>query len=278
MFDADTVRAQAAAMRQSIVTMIAKARSGHPGGSLSSADIVATLYFGGVLRYDPQHPNDPARDRFLLSKGHAAPVQYAALALAGYFERDELDRLRSLGAMLQGHPDALKTPGIEVSTGSLGQGLSICCGIAHALKMDGGDQKVFCLLGDGELQEGQVWEAAMYAAHYRLDNLVAIIDHNGLQIDGFCDEVMSLGDIAQKFIAFGWEVETIDGHEVCAIHASVTKRSESGGPRAVIAMTVKGRGVSFMENRAQWHGNAPSAEQAEQACDEIRDTLDKGDR
>ena len=269
MFNAESVRAQATKMRVHIINMLAKAKSGHPGGSLSAADIVAVLYFGGVLKHDPQNPDDPARDRFLLSKGHAGPVQYAALALAGYIDEEELNHLRSLGAMLQGHPDALKTPGIEVSTGSLGQGLSICCGMARALKMDGSSSQVYCLLGDGELQEGQVWEAAMFAAHYQLDNLTAIVDYNGLQIDGACDTVMALGDVTAKFSAFGWEAVEVDGHDIEALYTALTKPRLAGKPRVLIAKTVKGCGVSFMENLAQWHGVTPTEEQACAACDEL---------
>ena len=222
MWDRETVEAKAARMRADIVEMIAEAGSGHPGGSLSAADIVAVLYFGGILRHDSSRPDWPERDRFILSKGHAAPVLYAALAEAGYFGRDHLATLRKVGSILQGHPDSKKTPGVEVSTGSLGQGLSIAAGLAAGLR--GGDhpenvtddRTVYCLLGDGEIQEGQVWEAAMFAAHEKLGNLVAIVDHNGLQIDGACTEVMCLGDVAAKFTAFDWNVTEIDGHDVDA--------------------------------------------------------------
>jgi len=278
MFNEEYVRSQATEIRVHIVNMLAQAGSGHPGGSLSAADIVSVLYFGDVLKHSVDDPQDPTRDRFLLSKGHAAPVQYAALALAGYFDIEELNHLRTLGAMLQGHPDALKTPGIEVSTGSLGQGLSICCGMAKALKMDASPARVFCLLGDGELQEGQVWEAAMFAAHYRLDNLVAIVDHNGLQIDGRCDDVMALGDIEAKFKAFGWDTVPIDGHDVAALHRALTDAPQRGKPRVVLAKTIKGCGVSFMEDIARWHGVTPTAEQACVACDELRCGCAQGGR
>lgn len=263
-------------MRGDIVEMIGAAGSGHPGGSLSAADIVATLYFGGVLRHDPTRPEWPERDRFILSKGHAGPVLYAALAEAGYFGRDHLSTLRKLGSMLQGHPDSRKTPGVEVSTGSLGQGLSIASGLAAGLR--GGehpqnvtdDRTVFCLLGDGEIQEGQVWEAAMFAAHERLGNLVAIIDHNGLQIDGACSEVMCLGTVANKFAAFDWAVTEVDGHDVEQLHAALEAgRAHSDGPFAIIAHTVKGKGVSFMEGDAGWHGKAPSPEQVAAALAEL---------
>jgi transketolase len=275
-FDAEGVQAAAARMRYDIVEMISAAGSGHPGGSLSAADIVATLYFGGVLRHDPAQPDWPGRDRFILSKGHAAPVLYAALAEAGYFGRDHLATLRKLGSLLQGHPDSKKTPGVEVSTGSLGQGLSVAAGLAAGLR--GGavdeptldDRTVFVLLGDGELQEGQVWEAAMFAAHNGLGNLVAIVDDNGLQIDGACTEVMCLGEIASKFSAFGWNATECDGHDVEAVRAALEKaRAFTGGPSVVVARTVKGKGVSFMEDQAGWHGKAPSAEEREAALAEL---------
>lgn len=277
-FDASRVRNAAGRMRRDIIEMIAAAGSGHPGGSLSSADIVATLYFGGLLRHDPAQPEWPARDRFVLSKGHAAPVLYAALSEAGYFGHDHLATLRRLGSILQGHPDMKKTPGVEISTGSLGQGLSIAAGIAAGLR--GGelgaaepalrDRTVYVLLGDGELQEGQVWEAAMFAAHEGLSNLVAIVDENGLQIDGACNEVMCLGDVAAKFSAFGWRAFSCDGHDVDALHDAIGKaREHDGGPAVVVAKTVKGKGVSFMEGNAGWHGKAPTVEETEQAMVEL---------
>lgn len=270
-FDAALVREKAMRMRRDIVDMIAEAGSGHPGGSLSAADIVATLYFGGVLRHDPQDPAWPDRDRFVLSKGHAAPVLYAALAEAGYFGRSELATLRKLGSMLQGHPDCKKTPGVEVSTGSLGQGLSIASGLAAGLRSNPDDDRiVFCLLGDGELQEGQVWEAAMFAAHHGLENLVAIVDDNGLQIDGACSEVMCLGQIARKFAAFGWDTVEVDGHDVEALHGALTAaRTHTGAPTVLVAKTIKGKGVSFMEDDAGWHGKAPSPEERERALAEL---------
>jgi transketolase len=276
MFDPVAVDAKAARMRADIVEMISKAGSGHPGGSLSAADIVATLYFGEVLRYDAANPDWPGRDRFVLSKGHAGPVLYSALAEAGYFGRDHLATLRKLGSMLQGHPDSKKMPGVEVSTGSLGQGLSVASGIAAGLRgaLSGGhtgeDRAVFCLLGDGELQEGQVWEAAMFAAHQGLDNLVAIVDDNGLQIDGACSEVMCLGGIADKFRAFGWRAIQCDGHDVTSLYTALTDaRAHRGQPCVVVAKTVKGKGVSFMENQAGWHGKAPSADETAAALDQI---------
>jgi transketolase len=284
MSDVKTIQATATRMRKDIVEMIAEAGSGHPGGSLSAADIVATLYFGGVLNHDPANPEWPERDRFILSKGHAAPVLYAALAEAGYFGRDQLLTLRKLGSMLQGHPDSKKTPGVEVSTGSLGQGLSIAAGLAAGLR--GGehpepsidDRTVFCLMGDGEIQEGQVWEAAMFAAHEGLDNLVAIVDHNGLQIDGACNEVMCLGTVAAKFTAFDWHAVEVDGHDVEALLAAFgAARAHRGGPVVIIAHTIKGKGVSFMEGDAGWHGKAPSAEQVTSAHRQL-DALMEGSR
>jgi transketolase len=279
VFDAERVRAAASRMRCDIVEMISRAGSGHPGGSLSAADILAALYFGGVLKHDPSDPSSPGRDRFILSKGHAAPVLYAALAEAGYFGRDHLSTLRRLGSILQGHPDSKKTPGVEVSTGSLGQGLSVASGLAAGLRGGAvpepvlGDRTVFVLMGDGELQEGQVWEAAMFAAHNALDNLVAIVDDNGLQIDGACSEVMCLGEIARKFTAFGWKAFEVDGHDVEALRDVLEEaRAHRGSPAVVVARTVKGKGVSYMEDQAGWHGKAPSADELSCALVELSGT------
>ena len=282
MPDVTAIESTATQMRKDIVEMIAEAGSGHPGGSLSAADIVATLYFGGVMKHDPLNPTWEERDRFILSKGHAAPVLYAALAEAGYFGRDHLLTLRKLGSMLQGHPDSKKTPGVEVSTGSLGQGLSIAAGLAAGLR--GGelpepahdDRTVFVLMGDGEIQEGQVWEGAMFAAHEKLSNLVAIVDHNGLQIDGACTEVMCLGSVGSKFAAFDWHVTEVDGHDVAAIQAAIlAAKAYTGGPAMIVAHTVKGKGVSFMEGDAGWHGKAPSADEVTRAFAEL-DSLTEG--
>lgn len=268
------IEARAARMRYDIVEMIARAGSGHPGGSLSAADIVATLYFG-VLRHDPTRPDWPERDRFVLSKGHAAPVLYAALAEAGYFGRDHLSTLRKLGSMLQGHPDCRKCAGVEVSTGSLGQGLAIANGMALALRLSGSDSRVYCLMGDGELQEGEVWEAAMFTPHHGLTNVVAIVDHNGLQIDGACSDVMCLGEVAEKLHAFGWEVREADGHDVPdLLEAIVAPPADPAVPVAVVAYTVKGKGVSFMEGDAGWHGKAPNAEQTAAALAELGAVLE----
>ena len=260
-------------MRSDIVRMIAEAGSGHPGGSLSCADILAALYFGGVLDHDPERPDWEERDRFILAKGHAAPALYAVLAQAGYFPREELLTLRKLGTRLQGHPDSNLVPGVEVSTGSLGQGLSVAAGAAAGLKLDGKPQSVFALLGDGECQEGQVWEAAMFAAHRNLDNLVAVVDRNCLQIDGDTADVCDPGDLAAKFQAFGWDAREVDGHDMAALVEALAaaKADRAGRPHALIARTVKGKGVSFMENQAGWHGKAPNAEQMETALAELAD-------
>jgi transketolase len=257
-------------LRRDIVEMVAEAGSGHPGGSLSAVEIVATLY-GAVMKHDPARPDWPERDRFVLSKGHAAPVLYAALAETGYMPKDELKTLRKLGSRLQGHPDSTKLPGVEVSTGSLGQGLAQANGMALALRIDGNDEpSVYCLLGDGELQEGEVWEAAMFSAHNKIANLIAIVDHNGLQIDGATCEVCDLGDIAAKFASFGWHTISCDGHSAeQLLDALAEARSHNDGPAVVVAHTTKGKGVSFMENQCGWHGKAPSAEQCEQALAEL---------
>ena len=258
-------------MRIDIVKMIAEAGSGHPGGSLSCTDILCALYFGGVMRHNAENPDDPDRDRFILAKGHAAPAQYAALAHAGYFPREELATLRKLGTRLQGHPDCKLLPGVEVSTGSLGQGLSIAAGLAAGLRLAENDARVFCVLGDGECEEGQVWEASMFAVHQKLGNLVAIVDCNDLQIDGDIHDVVQTGDLAPKFEAFGWDVVEVDGHDMQALLDVLNACKAAGGekPHMVMARTVKGKGVSFMENQAGWHGKAPNAEQTEAAIAEL---------
>ena len=268
------IQAHAQNMRINIIKMLHEAGSGHPGGSLSAADIVATLYFGGVMNINPDDAADPARDRFILCKGHAAPVLYAALAEIGYVPEEELLTLRKLHSRLQGHPDSKKLPGVEVCTGSLGQGLSIAAGLALGLKLNAGDdrpQAVYALMGDGEIEEGQVWEAAMFAPHYNLDNLIAIVDNNNLQIDGDVRDVIGLSDIPAKFKAFGWEVIEADGHNVEALlEAFAAAKSVEGKPVCIVAATTKGKGVSFMENQAGWHGKAPNDEQAEQAIAELK--------
>ncbi|HAG07678.1 MAG: Transketolase domain protein [Clostridia bacterium 62_21] len=261
--------ARARVIRRHIIRMLGEAGSGHPGGSLSATEIVTALYFG-VLRVDPARPDWPDRDRFVLSKGHACPVLYAALAERGFFPVEELLTLRRLGSRLQGHPDMRKLPGVEMSTGSLGQGLSAANGMALAARLDGRDYRVYVLLGDGETQEGQVWEAAMAAAHYRLDNLTAFLDYNGLQIDGPCAEVMEVAPVADKWRAFGWHVLEIDGHDFRQILGAVGEARETRGrPTMVVARTVKGKGVSFMENQVDWHGAAPKGDQVQQALAEL---------
>ncbi|ATW25929.1 transketolase [Candidatus Formimonas warabiya] len=270
--DSETVnllKDKAKEIRKDIIQMLAEAGSGHPGGSLSAADIVTVLYFH-EMRVDAQNPAWPERDRFVLSKGHAAPVLYAALAEKGFFPKEDLWTLRKIGSKLQGHPDMRKVPGVEISTGSLGQGLSAANGMALAGKMDGAGYRVYALLGDGECQEGQIWEAAMFAAHYHLDNLAVFLDHNGLQIDGKITDVMSPEPVDEKWRAFGWDVQVIDGHDVSRILAALDHaRTVTGKPSMVIANTIKGKGVSFMEDVAGWHGVAPKREEAEKALAEL---------
>lgn len=259
----------AARVRQDVVKAVYHAGSGHPGGSLSAADIVTALYFS-EMNIDPENPEMEGRDRLVLSKGHAGPVQYAALAERGYFPVEDIMNLRKIDGKFQGHPCRGKVPGIEMSTGSLGQGFSVAGGMALANKLDGSEARVYVILGDGELQEGIVWEAAMSCAHYGLDNMVAIVDNNGLQIDGRNDDVMKVSPIADKFESFGWNVISIDGHNMEQIlDAFEQARNTKGKPTAVIAATVKGKGVSFMENQAGWHGKAPSEEQAKAAVEEL---------
>ena len=256
-------------IRKDIVSMIHGAKSGHPGGSLSAVEILTALYFD-EMNIDPTNPKMEDRDRFVLSKGHAAPVLYATLAQKGYFDKEELKGLRKTGRMLQGHPDMKGTPGVEMSTGSLGQGFSVACGMAMASKLDNAPWRVYALLGDGECQEGIVWEAAMSAAHYKLDNMTVFLDYNGLQIDGNTDDVMSLGSIVDKFKAFGWNVIEIDGHDFDQIFAALDMaKSTVGQPTMIVAKTIKGKGVSFMENQAGWHGNAPSDEHLRIALEEL---------
>ncbi len=256
-------------LRRHIVEMTAKARSGHPGGSLSATEIVTALYFNR-LRHAPANPRWPDRDRFVLSKGHAAPLLYAALAEAGYFPIEELSTLRKLGSRMQGHTDMNVTPGVEMSSGALGQGLSFGIGIALAAGLDSRDYRVYVLLGDGECNEGQVWEAAMAAAHFELDNMVAIIDRNCQQIDGWTYEVMDTEPMADKWRSFGWHVIEVDGHDLAQIIAALDEAETiKGKPTAIIAHTIKGKGVSFMENNLDFHGKAPTPEQTEQALREL---------
>jgi transketolase len=267
--DIDFLKQKARDIRVEILKMLTEAGSGHTGGSLSAADIVAALYFY-KMRHKPLDPKWRERDRFILSKGHAAPVLYAVLALAGYFDKPMLSTLRKIGSPLQGHPCSKKLPGVEISTGSLGQGLSIANGIAMGLKLDSLPSRVYCLIGDGEIQEGQIWEAAMTASHYRLDNLCAIIDNNGLQIDGHCSDVMAIEPIVQKWEAFGWYVIDIDGHNMEAlVDAFDEAESVTGKPTMVVARTVKGKGVSFFEGKVEYHGLAPTQEELTSALKEL---------
>lgn len=256
-------------IRKDIVSMIHGSKSGHPGGSLSAVEILTALYFD-EMNVDANNCKMEDRDRFVLSKGHAAPVLYATLAQKGFFDRNELDKLRKTGAMLQGHPDMKNIPGIDMSTGSLGQGFSVACGMAMASKLDNAPWRVYTILGDGEVQEGIVWEAAMSAAHYKLDNVVAFLDYNGLQIDGDVSKVMNIGPIVDKFKSFGWNVIEIDGHDFDQIFAALDMAKETvGKPTMIVAKTVKGKGVSFMENEAGWHGTAPSDSDLERALEEL---------
>lgn len=259
----------AANIRVGIVKAIHNAGSGHPGGSLSAADIVTALYFK-EMNIDPKEPKMKGRDKFILSKGHAGPVQYAALAERGYYAKEDILKLRRLGNNFQGHPNMEKVPGIEMSTGSLGQGFSVAGGMAMANKLDENPGRIYVLLGDGEIQEGLIWEAAMSAAHYKLDNLVAILDWNGLQIDGKNEDVMTVAPVDEKFRAFGWNVINIDGHDFGQIFDAFDQaRACKGQPTVLIAKTHKGRGVSFMEDAYGWHGKAPNEEQTKQAIEEL---------
>ncbi len=256
-------------VRKDIIEMIYEANAGHPGGSLSAADIVTALYFR-LMRIDPQNPAWPDRDRFILSKGHACPVWYAALANRGYFDRSHLKTLRKLNSILQGHADMRKTPGVDMTVGSLGQGLSAGLGMALSGRLLKKDYHVWVMVGDGEMQEGSIWEAAMAGAKWKLDNLTAIVDKNGLQNDAFVADVMPVEPVADKWRAFGWHIIEIDGHNMAQIVAALeTARTVKGQPTVVIARTVKGKGVSFMENAPEWHGKAPNAAQTRQALQEI---------
>ena len=260
-------------IRKNALTAVYSAKSGHPGGSLSIADVLALLYFE-KMNIDPKKPKDENRDRFVLSKGHAAPALYSVLALRGYFPVEDIPTFRHTGSYLQGHPDMNKVPGIEMSTGSLGQGFAAAGGMAIANKLNNDPGRIYVLLGDGEIQEGIVWEAAMSAAHYKLDNMVGILDYNGLQIDGRNEDVMTVAPVADKFRAFGWNVLEINGHDFEEILDAFAKAREcKGKPTMIVAKTVKGKGVSFMEDNAGWHGKAPNDEETEQAVAELGGTM-----
>ncbi|MCL1881574.1 MAG: transketolase [Oscillospiraceae bacterium] len=261
-------------VRMGIIEGTYNAKSGHPGGSLSVADTITYLY-SSHMRIFPDNPNEPTRDRMVLSKGHTAPALYSMLAQKGFFPPEEMKELRKIGSRLQGHPVMGTTPGVDFSTGSLGQGISAACGMALAGKLDKSDYRVFAILGDGEIQEGQVWEAAMFASHYKLDNLIAVVDNNNLQIDGRVDDVMSPYPIDEKFKAFGWNVICIDAHDFSQIENAFKQADEfldskSGKPTVIIQKSIKGKGVSFMENKGSWHGVAPNQEQYELAMSELK--------
>jgi transketolase len=268
-----SLRSKCAAFRIDLVTLLHSIQTGHPGGSLSAMEILVALYDAdlGLLRVDPKNPKAADRDVFILGKGHAAPALYIVLADRGFFPKEELKTLRQLGSRLQGHPNAAKIPGVELSTGPLGLGISAAAGRALAAKMDKTPETVFALLGDGEIQEGVVWEAAMAAVKFKLDNLVAILDNNGVQLDGTTDEIMPMGDIAAKWAAFGWNVLTADGHNVEDVQAKLTeaKALKNGKPVVILAKTVKGKGVSFMEGKSAWHGKPISNDDLAAAIKEL---------
>lgn len=266
-------------LKKKVITMIYKAQSGHPGGSLSAADYITALYFR-EMRLDPSNPRWAERDRFVLSKGHVCPIQYAALAACGYFDEKILATLRREGSILQGHPDMNKCPGIDISTGSLGQGLACAVGMALAGKADKKSYRVFAVLGDGECQEGEIWEAAQTANKYCLDNLVVFVDNNGLQLDGTTDQVMPNLDLGKKFEAFGFEIFSIDGHNMAEIQATLDKAgtAENKKPKCIVGHTVKGHGISYMENQCAWHGAAPNQEQYEQAVKELDEQYERAAR
>lgn len=257
-------------LKKKIVDMIYTAQSGHPGGSLSVADFITACYFR-EMKIDPQNPRWENRDRFVLSKGHVCPAQYAALAMRGFFDESVLDTLRQEGSILQGHPDMKKCPGIDISTGSLGQGLACGVGMAIAAKMDCADYRVFVAVGDGECNEGEIWEACQTANKYHLDNLVVFVDNNGLQLDGTCDEIMPPNDLNKKFGAFGFDVYEINGNDMAQVIAALdmARTCKNGKPKCIFGRTVKGNGISYMENQCSWHGTAPNNEQYKQAMDEL---------
>ena len=260
-------------VRKGIIEEVYNAKSGHPGGSLSCADILTVLYFN-QMNIEPEKPHDPNRDRFVLSKGHASPALYSVLAEKGYFDKELLQTFRKIGSNLQGHPDMRKVEGVDMTTGSLGQGISAAVGMALASKMDRAGCKVYCLLGDGELEEGQVWEALTAASKNNLDNLCVIVDNNNLQIDGEIDKVGGMNNLTEKFMSFGFNVINIDGHNIDSIiDAFATAKQTKGRPSVIIAKTIKGKGVPFMENQASWHGKAPSEEEYNRAMEELNDAM-----
>lgn len=267
--DPGELAAIAKRMRRAAIEMITEAKSGHPGGSLSAADIVVTLFFD-VLRHDPADPKWPDRDRFILSKGHCCPILYAVMAECGYCPKETLSTLRKLGSIYQGHPDVRFLPALEASTGSLGQGLSLGIGMALAAKLDRRLSRAYVVLGDGEIQEGQIWEAAMFAGYHKVDNVVALVDYNRIQLDGFVKDIMDLEPLVDKWVSFGWDVVETDGHDIAALQRAFKEAgAASGKPTCIIAHTIKGKGVSFMENNPKFHGTAPSKEECEKALAEL---------
>jgi Transketolase, N-terminal subunit len=256
-------------VRRDIIKMITAAKSGHPGGSLSAVEILVTLYYD-VLKHDPANPKWPDRDRFLLSKGHACPVLYSVMAECGYTPKDQLNTLRKLGSIYQGHPDVRFISALEASTGSLGQGLSLAIGMGLAARLNNSPSRSFVVLGDGEIQEGQIWEAAMFAPFHKLDNVVAIVDYNKIQLDGFVKDILDLSPLAEKWKSFGWHAIEIDGHDIAALQSAFAEAERTkGAPTVIIANTIKGKGVSFMENNPKYHGMAPTEKEAELALQEI---------
>ena len=270
--DIEQLNQKALEIRRDIITLLIESQSGHSGGPLSCTDMATGLYFN-ILNYDPNNPGDPGRDLNFFSIGHVSPLIYSLLAEAGYFPLKDLMMFRKLGSHLEGHPNCLHTPGIEVSAGSLGQGLSIACGAAYGTKMDGSERNVYCFMGDGEQQEGSIWEAVMFAAHYRLDNLCALIDYNHRQIDGVTEEVMNVAPLAEKYWSFGWNVYEIDGHDMGEVLGALKASFEyEGKPSVIIGHTVMGKGISFMEGLAEWHGKPPKPDQGEKALAELGTT------
>jgi transketolase len=268
-FDIEQLNQKALEIRRDIITLLIESQSGHSGGPLSCTDMAAALYFN-ILNYDPKRPDDTERDLNFFSIGHVSPLIYSVLAEAGYFPLKDLMTFRKFASHLEGHPNCLHTPGIEVSAGSLGQGLSISCGAAYGIKMDGSERNVYCFMGDGEQQEGSIWEAVMFAAHYQLDNLCALIDYNHRQIDGVTEEVMNIASLAEKYWSFGWNVYEIDGHDMSEIVGALKASFEYvGKPSVIIGHTVMGKGVSFMEGLAEWHGKPPKPDQGEKALAQL---------
>jgi transketolase len=264
------MQAIAKTMRREIIEMIGAAKSGHPGGSLSAVEILVTLYFD-VMRHDPANPKWADRDRFILSKGHAAPVLYTAMAQAGYTPVDQLNTLRKMGSIYQGHPDVRFLPSLEASTGSLGEGVSLALGMGFAARLNGSPSRTYVLLGDGESQEGQVWEGAMFGSFHKADNVVAVVDYNQIQLDGFVKDIMEVAPLADKWRAFGWHTLEVDGHNIPALQAAFRQAVETKGkPTAIVAHTVKGKGVSFMENNPKFHGTAPTPEEVKLALEELQ--------